>query len=396
MIKWTVFAFLLFSSAVFGQGKKILVFDLVQQTVDSIAPVSFDSSITSANTVHHFGSFNAQIAPLETDTPAVPVFPGSHFTTKRRTALEYDLNSYPVRTSVKLFYVENGTMSDLCSGSIISQKHLITAAHCVSLLNSNQLLFDSIYAAPAYDNGSFNSNFPGSEVSKVYFFKNWTLQGEDVAVLEMADPIGISTGWIGIGFKNNDSLLRDDLFYKCSYPSTYNPLIDSVAYNGDTLYYNYGWVNDVTPDRISVSNANGHGGESGSSIIQVENGQRYVSYGVLSLSNNLSHSRINNWRYFAIKSIIQNDLHLQEQNLDEAFVVYPNPAGDFFRVRTIRDVDIRNMTLWDAQGRRCFAQGPIEFNKDLDISGLQDGVYFLVIETNDSIFTERLIKAKSP
>ena len=375
-----------------GQEKSILVFDLVNQTLDSITNITYDNSILSESTPHNVGCFSPSTAPLNTDLPTSNVFPGSQFTRKKRASLDFDLNSFPIRTSVKIFRVFSDSLGDLCSGSMISKRHVITAAHCVSNLNTNELNYDSLFVSPVFDNGEFNENFQSSLVTKVYFFSNWTLNGEDIALLELEEPIGELTGWVSIGFTADDADLKDGVFYKFSYPTFTNPNLDPNEYNGDTLYYNYGAVDNVTENRISITNAVGVGGDSGSSIIKVENGESYISYGVLSLALNITHSRINNWRYYAIKSIIEEELSTENIYSDSDFIVYPNPTNNIINVKKPEELEVLDLMLFDSMGRECKIQKDPSSCLMLDMSHLASGIYYLKLTSSAITVTKRIIK----
>jgi V8-like Glu-specific endopeptidase len=375
----------------YGQKKSILIYDLVNGTLDSITNINYDTTVLSENTVYNLGCFNSSIETLSNTPPTSNVYPGSQFTYKKKVSSDFDLTNFPIRTSVKIFQTNNNTLEQLCSGSLISRKHVLTAAHCISNINSNLLRsFDSLYVSPIFDNGNFNTNFNSSYVSKVYFFRDWKIGGEDFAVLELAEPIGESTGWISIGFNTVDTLLTEGIFYKFSYPA-FTSWIDTNHYNGDTLYYNYGVIDRVNDNMIGINNASGITGESGSSIIKVENEQNYISYGVLSLASNLNHSRINNWRYYAIKSIIKDDLIIDDYSIDN-IILYPNPANSVVHIKNIKRAKVLELILYDNMGRRCLIQNEFKSCLDFNISNLSAGIYYLSIVTPESIITKKIIK----
>ena len=389
-------AFIFFSPISFAQQRPVLSFDLSTGAVDTLPLIGFDTNVVADYTQHNLGNFNAVFESLPTSAPTSNTYANSQFTLKRRAALDFDLRRFPIRTSVKLFAVHNDTLSSLCSGTMISKRHVLTAAHCVSFFNTNTLSQDSIQVAPIYDNGIYSPDFGVGYVRKIYFFKDWSFGGNDLAVLELDEPIGEETGWVGIGFNRVDSILLDALFYKFSYPATTVLPIDSNAYNGDTLYYNYGHINAMTNTTMGVSGATGIPGESGSALIEVVNGQKYTTYGVLSLSNNLTHSRMTNWQFYAIQAIISNDLALPDHSMNakRQWVVYPNPVKDVFYIRGPHGPPSVEMVLYNEWGKVVFRSIRQELTQGIDISHLPPGIYFLTLATNDSLSTHKIIKTR--
>ena len=290
-----------------ANGQRLLSFDLFDSSVDTINSISFDSSITSESTVFFKGLFDEYIVPLDETIPISNIYPGSNFTFKRQASLDYNITGFPIRTSIKLYRYENDSLKSKCSGILISRKHVLTACHCVAQFSNDSLLYTSLFVSPVYDNGQFNTFLKGSRVKKVYFPENWDFN-KDFSILELEEPIGVDNGWISIGFEEDTSILLNGIFYKFSYPAIYLPQVDSNEFNGDTLYYGYGLVDNAEENFLMISGASGIPGESGSSIIKISYNNLYTSYGTLSFSGDLRHSRITNWKYFAIKHFINNDL----------------------------------------------------------------------------------------
>lgn len=83
------------------------------------------------------------------------------------------------------------------------------------------------------------------------------------------------------------------------------------------------------------------------------------------------------------------------QLLNGKIEIYPNPTSDWLYVSNLSGIGIVKITLHDMQGKKVLSEAYQE-NQDkvqLDISGLQKGVYFLKIySSKKNVFVERIIK----
>jgi len=385
----------LFTSNLIAQQKTLLVYDVASMTFDSITNIDFDATLTSDETPFYIGNYNSNVINLPQEVATECLIPGTEFRQKKPASITYDISEFPIRTSVRMSIVEDGTIKSWCSGSMISKRHVFTAAHCISSINTNEVYADSIYICPVWDNGKEHPDFGCSEVVKIYFFKDWKLGGEDIAILELKENIGEQTGWLGIGFNEDDSFFEEGIYFKFSYPGAYIPQIDPVQYNGDTLYASYGKMISNSVHSIGFLGANGISGESGSSTILVKTKEAYTSYGVLSYSNNLSHSRLSNWEYSNFKKVIEDDLttNIVQPNDIATISVYPNPAQEYFEIKGLEQLEIENITLFDALGREVMK---VDINPSLvNSSSLENGLYFLQIKTKEYLYNEKIIISKS-
>lgn len=372
----------------FGQSDTILVYDVPTQTIDTILPISFDTTVTFNSTSSAIGSLGAPVS-LSLTSPVINLFSGSNFSDIERAELPYNVTDYPIRTAVKLFGWINDTLYNGCSAIMIGEDLALTAAHCI-MLNQNWQ-FDSMRAVPAYDNGLYQPTLPTSMVDKYYMFKTWyNWWSDDIAILQLRESIGQQIGWMGIAFSSDTGYFSSKVFHKLSYPAVANPFDTTKVYNGDTLYYNYGHIDILLSDYLGVNSPEALGipGQSGSSLFYTDNSE-YYSFGVLSTSNNYRHHQITRNIFYQFKNVMDNYANATPNILsnNSAVKVYPNPANQHATFEFDNSEQLEHtLTLYDMQGRLVQTIINITTNRlELDRKNLTSGLYSFQLRTDKEI-----------
>lgn len=77
---------------------------------------------------------------------------------------------------------------------------------------------------------------------------------------------------------------------------------------------------------------------------------------------------------------------------DAKAVLFPNPTSGIFKITVPEEKSIRNATLLDINGRRHTIN--LSSEGEADISGFENGVYFLYLETNRGMSGQKIIKQR--
>ncbi|MBN2165957.1 MAG: T9SS type A sorting domain-containing protein [Marinilabiliaceae bacterium] len=315
-----------------SQADTIVVYNVRNQTIEMIPPVLFDITHSFDSTPSSIGAMGKKIR-LDVVPPENNLVDGTRFTYMERAEINFDVSSYPVRTAVRLKAWVNDTLKNRCSGTMVADNLVLTAAHC--LWGEKAWTLDSLLVAPAFDNGEYQLEIASSLVDKYYIFKSYyDSEFHDIALLELRKPIGFKTGWQGIAFNTDTTFYTQNVFHKLSYPSIRSPFDSTLIFNGDTLYYNYGLIdyfgNNWNLPYIGVKNGSELGipGISGSSLFYTNNVDYYV-HGVANFSRNLNHYLIGRNVFYQLRNIIDNYAMYVNEQIDESnpLILYPNPAS---------------------------------------------------------------------
>lgn len=357
----TIFFFQIFFCEIsLPQNDTLVSYDVRTRKIEFVTNIHFDTTKQFENTAWNAGTLNG-FSELSLIKP-INVFPGSGFTDFRPAQQLFPVSHYPQRTAVKLFKYRNGILKQECSGIMVSQDLVLTASHCVYFYNDTDTIAtfnDSLLAIPAFDNGKENPLFAKSVSAKYYLPKsNFDyIYSEDVALVELREPIGLKTGWIGISFFEDDSSLINKVFHKFSYPGTVDLFDSTRVYNGDTLYYNFGTL-DIIGKYDFGYNINGIPGQSGSSLFYTDNLSYYYSIGVQDWSGQSLHYRFSKELYFGFKGIIEgttNSIYVKRNYPFDYYLsnAYPNPFNPTTTIEfSISKDSFVNIEVFDVLGHK--------------------------------------------
>lgn len=303
-----------------SQNNGLVRYDAISGITDFINAVSIDTTKFYNSTSFSTGELT-DVAELNM-RKSLSHIPGSGFTDIYSASSWFKSSSYPARTAVKLFYYRQGTLHELCSGTLIDDNMVVTSAHCIYYYfddsDFDRNWVDSILVIPSYNNSNIDPSIGRAISTTFYVFENWYDEIDlnyDMALLELDKPIGKIAGWIGIGYNQKNEFYTNNIFHNFSYPSAVHPFDSTRIYNGNMLFYSYGQLDTVAEYEIGHK-VNAIPGQSGSSIIHSDN-KIYQVYGVL--SNHLYgygtlFNRMTPSKFYAIKNLLENETALMDSN----------------------------------------------------------------------------------
>jgi hypothetical protein len=322
---------LLLTNWVAAQTDTIISFDFKTHRIDTVYAPVFDTSLSFDYTLPDPG-IPGNLNVVELSPPKTNLFRGSAFSDISRADALFDLTEYPSRCAVKLHVYLMDKLNSGCSGIMIGENFVLTAAHCLYDAGKQRWLYDSIRVAPAFNNGVIDYCLPLSMVDKCFIPKTFYDNGawDDIALLRLRKAIGAQTGWVGLAFASDPEFFDGKVFHKFSYPAVAS-LIDSCRlFNGDTLYYNSGLIDVLSDYSLGINSpaAVAIPGQSGSSLLYTDNNTWY-SFGVLSFASRYNHFRITNGIFYAMKEVLrQNPSLVKGMNSDNEIIVSPSPFKD--------------------------------------------------------------------
>ncbi len=372
----------------------LIVYDIASQTTATLLPTAPGASVAFAKTSSSTGTMGNK-ATLSLVPPTANLFSGSDFCDITKAANFFNLASYPARTAVALRYYRGDSLKTGCSGMLVSPSAVLTAGHCVyNYAGRTFSVFDSLKICPAYNNGVDHPALPVSMAKKIYIFKTYYDQrgSDDIALILLEEPIGLQTGWVGIGYESNLNNYQNNVLHKFSYPCR-DPLGNRV-FNGDTMYYNYGYIN-ITSGYLGINSpaARGFQGQSGSSFLYTDNTD-YYAVGVFNYSNTYHHYPIRQNVFTQLEHVLTTYATSmdEEEAVKAAPAIYPNPFNKVLYIDAGENKDIV-VKLSNSLGQvlREIAVFP-GTHTELNTSDLAPGLYVLWGEADGRPFLAKYMK----
>lgn len=382
----------------FAQTYPLMEYRYQDHSYHELSPVPLVIDSLSAATPYQLGQVSGNPLTIDTTAPAVqPGSPGSRYTERMSADLLDPSLSYPLSTAVQLFRNVDGNWIPLCSGSMVGPDAVLSAAHCTLFPQKNEINSDSILVCPAYQNGKPHPRFGCSLATHTYWIKDWKFFDHDVTLLKIAEPLGIQTGWLGIGFEKDAQKIFDAPYLKLSYPNSPFPGTSFPVYNGDTMYFMRLRVNNINRGRLEVLDLPGIPGESGSSLVQLGETHPFTVRGVLSLSNNYSHLSFDRKLYSTLKFLLEHISVATEgaPSKHQDPLLYPNPSSGWINLHFEQIMHPVTVRLLDAYGKRCNTITVSEKENGIDLHPFENGLYFLTYVYQGKAYTQRILLVHS-
>lgn len=102
------------------------------------------------------------------------------------------------------------------------------------------------------------------------------------------------------------------------------------------------------------------------------------------------------WIYSMPVNTPPNNCIYQPLNIDPInyieLIIYPNPFSDYLNIEIPDDLNIQSITCLNTMGQIVFVQNATFANEQIYLGYLPNGLYTIVLATNDGIMTRKIVK----
>ena len=191
--------------------------------------------------------------------------------------------------------------------------------------------------------------------------------------------------------------------YKFEVDAAYNPiLVTEVRFIFNNGTSNKGGTNPPTGNSSQwrVQGSNDDAAWTNLSEIIVMNSENAATETAVTLSSTIAY------RYYrfvsaikwtpnqAFTALTQLDftvgtvLSVENDVLNDAFEVYPNPANSIINISNSKNIDVKNVKLINVIGKEVYSNND---SAPIDVKGYSSGIYFLKIETAEGAVSSRKV-----
>lgn len=349
-MKLTVpFLLLTVTIAVIAQPDTLVRISFPSAAISTLGPIKPMVAMTSGFTPYSTGLTKGDNG-LRSEPPLIDVMQGSAFSKPASVENVLNLADFPASTAVKLNMYRGTILVGQCTGHLVAPRLVLSAAHCILNLNTRLAECDRIIVYSAVDQ-PFRGNALGSVAEAAVLFRSYLRKenNTDIMLLMLEDPIGDHTGWVGIGFNDDDAFFKDRIFHKFSFPTSTDSQTGQLLAS-TSLYYNYGLIDvlstkslgiDHSPEAVAVP------GQSGSAFITADRDARYI-VGVSIFANAYQHLRITGSIFQAFAPLIRQGI---EEANTIAYTLYPNPVIQTSMLKVMSPLRDYSLIVYDQTGR---------------------------------------------